>query len=501
MAICFNCGALIPEGAAFCPNCGTPVASAPKAVPPETEEILSQNPAQIPDPQEPPTEQTPPAAEEIHEDLPPFLTKKTPEETPPFPPQENPVEQPSFQPRENPVEPPPFQPRETPFYSQPSAPQTPPPTKSAEGKKKSKLPLILGAAVLLVAVVLGILFLTGVLGGKSASDLDGVWVLAEGGASGFAPGDIVLEIAPEGAGTATVKGAAVSLTWTKDSITINGVTDEMRLDGEDLIIDDSQGALVFRRDEAPAEAPAGSAFGSAFAPAPAETQAEEPAPAEPKPEEPAPAEPKPEEPAPAEPEPEPTVNEDGDGPYWNLPAISYDTGKTFPFGTWGGVYVYNGWFFKTYFQLNEDYTCTRTIYRDGVIVTDEKGVFEYENNKIKLYMNGDRNTWTEYAVSGQMMVNNNHEFFRQDPGGLIGAWVGDYYYNDKHIHTTYILRSDGTYSEVTYRDDEKITDNEGSWTFDGSTLKLKATDTPNLTTPFTYVDDVLINNNYKYWRS
>jgi hypothetical protein len=448
MAICSKCGEMIPDGAAFCTNCGAPVAGAPLPQTFASEESTISTWQKAAAPREPAFRP----------------------QAPSFPPRE-----PAFQAQQGPDR---VNGREE------------PPAK----KKNLKLPLIIGGAVLLVALVLGVLFLTGVLGGGPGPE--GVWILSDPGSSGMKAGDIVLELAEDGTGTARVKGRSQPLTWTKNSLTIRDETAGLKLKGEELILEEEDGVrYVFRREGAAEAAPVEAGlFGSEPAAsveepvaAPVEAPAAEPV-----------AEPVAEPEAPASESP---VNTSGEGPYWNLPSFTYSSGKSFPFGPWGGVYVYNGWFFKTYFQLNEDYTCTRTIYRDGVVVADEQGIFEYENKKIKLYMNGDRNTWTEYAVDGEMMVNNNHEFFRQDPGGLIGAWVGDYYYNNKHIHTTYILRTDGTYSEVTFRDEEKVTDNEGTWSFDGSTLKLKATDTPNITTPFDYKDGVLINNNYKYWRS
>ncbi len=370
------------------------------------------------------------------------------------------------------------------------------------GKKKNlKLIIILAAAVLVIGGVLLTLFLTGVLGG--GPDVTGVWTLAEGPGSAYQPGDIVLNLSENGTGYAQIKGEYKTLTWDKKSITIDGNSAAMRLDGDDLILTDNGADLVFRREGAQSDAaPAASgglfgAGGSSATPAPADVApaTEQPAATAEPPatEQPAPT------PAPALSSGPSLANPAEQGVY---PVFAFGSGQEFPFGPWTGVYLYNGNYFRTYFEINPDYTCRRVIYRNGEVVKDEKGIFEYSGSEIRLYMNGETNTYTGYKITGQMMVNNNHEFYRQDPGGLIGSWIGDYMYNGKHIHTTIILRSDFTYSEVTYIDDDLYRDEEGSWTLENndSLLRLKGNDTPEYTTPYDIVNGTLINNNFVYVR-
>lgn len=345
----------------------------------------------------------------------------------------------------------PFYPSEPAYSPEPSY-YAPSPAPAPAKKKKTGLIIGLIAGLVLIGVVLLILFLTGVLGGGAAkADLIGEWTLVESTDPGSKPGDIVLTLEGDGSGSGKIYGLEMPLTWDRKGITLNGVTLPLELKDDMLILEDDGQIYRFAKGEPEAPAPS-----------------EEPAPAEP--------------PAsvfqPLQPTPEP-----------ELP---------FPFGTWTGSYVYNTNFFQVVIDLNEDYTCRRETRKNGEVIKNDPGVFEYSDNEIRLYLNGKTNEWTAYAVTGEMMVNNNHEFFRKDPGGVIGGWIGDYIYDGKHIVTYYILRSDMTYSEVTYRDGQVVTDEDGKYTFDGATVVLRSNNNPNISTAFDYVNDTLVNNGYVY---
>ena len=347
-------------------------------------------------------------------------------------------------------------------------------------KKKKKTWLIwLIVGLVVVGAVLAVLFITGVLGGSAEPPtLLGTWTLSDSTASDVAPGDIVLTFSEDGAGSANIKGTVSPLTWTEDSLILNGFTVPIHLDGENLVVEDEGADYIFVRSAAePAAGGGGGAFGGGGA---QPTPGEEPSPAA---ESSSPL-------FPVAPTPEPTPE----------PKANPNEGLSFPFGTWTGAYVYNTNFFQTKIVLTEDYNCRRVIIKNGEVVKDETGFFEYSDGEIRLYTSGDHNTWTAYAVTGEMMVNNNHEFFRTHPGGMIGAWVGDYVYNGNNIHSTYILRTDGTYSEVTTRNGEVVTDEDGTWTFDGKTLTLRSNNNTGFVTPFDYNEatDILVNNNFDY---
>ena len=116
---CKKCGAEINDSVKFCTNCGAPVASAPLPQTFASEESTISTWQKAATPREPAFRP----------------------QAPSFPPRE-----PAFQAQQGPDR---VNGREA------------PPVK----KKNSKLPLIIGGAVLLIALVLGVLFLTGVLGG------------------------------------------------------------------------------------------------------------------------------------------------------------------------------------------------------------------------------------------------------------------------------------------------------------------------------------------------
>ena len=324
----------------------------------------------------------------------------------------------------------------------------PPPAPSAGGgyaapapaPKKKKTGLIVGLIVgfLLIAGVLAALFFTGVLGG-SASPV-GTWTLTGSTDPSVSPGQIQLVLSEGGGGSATVHGSQLPLTWDKSAVFLGGARLPFSLSGDTLTLEDSGMRYEFSRSQLPAD-------GGVTVDVP-DLPAETPAP-------------------------------------------------EFPIGSWSGEYVYNGNFFQVSIELNEDSSCSRWTYKNGELTRTDVGVFEYSDNEIRLYLNGETHTWTAYDVTGEMMVNNNHEYFRTHPGGVIGGWFSEYDYNGNHFKDYCILRTDMTASVLTVKNGEVIEDIEGTYTFDGETVLISYPG-KDYHTPFSFVDGTLINGDHVY---
>ena len=125
--------------------------------------------------------------------------------------------------------------------------------------KKSRKGLILGlvAVVLLAAIALGVLFLTGVLGGGKG--LTGVWTLASSNDSTMVPGKVSLVLTKDGKGyfsqTSQVAGYMgeytetwhVPVTWTDSILLLSGQAATYTRDKDSLTVMLDGGMLVFTR--------------------------------------------------------------------------------------------------------------------------------------------------------------------------------------------------------------------------------------------------------------
>ncbi len=172
MFFCPHCGKAAPENAACCPNCGAALAgkAAPSAATPSAPKssVTFSNPAYNPAPANPkPTYSAP-----VH-------PNPTPTYSAPANPNPNPAYRAPANPNPNPAYRAPANPNPNPAYRAPAAPAYAAPAYAgysgyAAPAKKSNKGLIIGivAAVLVIAAVIGILFLTGVLGKPS---IVGTW--------------------------------------------------------------------------------------------------------------------------------------------------------------------------------------------------------------------------------------------------------------------------------------------------------------------------------------
>jgi hypothetical protein len=132
-----------------------------------------------------------------------------------------------------------------------SAPAYNGPAYSSPAPKKGKTGLVIGlAALLVVALVIGVLFLTGVFGG--AKGIEGTWV-ATRTEDGY-PARLVLVLEKGGEGYAYQekngeKYFFFPLTWDEATIYADGDPVSYTLDGDSLTAFDGEGSFVFTRGQ------------------------------------------------------------------------------------------------------------------------------------------------------------------------------------------------------------------------------------------------------------
>ena len=126
------------------------------------------------------------------------------------------------------------------------------PVYAAPAPKKRKTGLLIGlAALLVVGIVIGVLFLTGVLGG-GAKGIEGTWV-ATRTEDGY-PARLVLVLEKGGEGYAYQekngeKYFFFPLTWDEATIYADGDPVSYTLDGDSLTAFDGEGSFVFTRGQ------------------------------------------------------------------------------------------------------------------------------------------------------------------------------------------------------------------------------------------------------------
>ncbi len=161
MAFCINCGKQLPEGAKFCLECGTPVASipSPAPVPEPVSEPVVETPAPVPEP-EPVVETPAPAPEPVAAEPAPQpqeekkYTGYPPNYVPPTPqPEAAPVQNAAPQPQAAPAGKPPKPPKAPKATKPPKAPKQP----SEGGIGFGTIMMIIAGALIVLALAVAVL--------------------------------------------------------------------------------------------------------------------------------------------------------------------------------------------------------------------------------------------------------------------------------------------------------------------------------------------------------
>ncbi len=79
---------------------------------------------------------------------------------------------------------------------------------------------------------------------------------------------------------------------------------------------------------------------------------------------------------------------------------------------------------------------------------------------------------------------------------FVGTWEGSWTYNGNKIDRMFTLQEDGTYSEITYRNNIKSSSETGTYEISGNSVILSP-EGESSTTEYTYKNGYLINNDHK----
>lgn len=168
MPFCGNCGSQVPDGLKFCPNCGKPLVAALSPAQEPVQSVVQQSvpvqpvPQPIPEPVQQPVPQ--PMPEPVQNTVPvqpvPQPMPEPVQNTVPVQPAPQPVPQTVPEPVQNTV---PVQPAPQP--AQNAAPKPP----AQQPKKNNNMPMILGIAGGVVALIIACILIGGVIGSKASA--------------------------------------------------------------------------------------------------------------------------------------------------------------------------------------------------------------------------------------------------------------------------------------------------------------------------------------------
>ena len=82
----------------------------------------------------------------------------------------------------------------------------------------------------------------------------------------------------------------------------------------------------------------------------------------------------------------------------------------------------------------------------------------------------------------------------------VGTWSGTYEYNGNQFAVAFVLKGDGDYSKVVYKNGSLSSAEEGTWEVQGGKVILHENGNMGSSTKYTYKGGALVNNDHKFYK-
>lgn len=81
---------------------------------------------------------------------------------------------------------------------------------------------------------------------------------------------------------------------------------------------------------------------------------------------------------------------------------------------------------------------------------------------------------------------------------LVGTWSGSWTYNGNQFERTFVLKNDGTYTSVMYKNGQYYETESGTYEISGRTVDLHPNGDEGQSTPYKYKGGKLVNNDHEF---